>query len=69
MMRADQAVRRHKFKEAIADYDKAIYRRPGDASIHYSRGFAKVKIEQYEEAIADYGKAIQLNSSAVSLLK
>ena len=61
MMRADQAVRRDKFKEAITDYDKAIYRRPGDAFLYYSRGLAKTKLEEYEVAIADYDEAIRLN--------
>ena len=61
MMRADQAVRRDKFKEAITDYDKAIYRRPSDAFIYYSRGLAKTKLEEYEVAIADYDEAIRLN--------
>ena len=66
IMRADQAVRRDKFKEAIDDYDKAIYRRPGDASLYYSRGLAKVQAEQYEDAIKDYNEATQLNSSYTS---
>ena len=65
-MRADQAVRRDKFEEAIDDYDKAIYRRPGDASLYYSRGLAKVQAEQYEDAIKDYNEATQLNSSYTS---
>ena len=64
--RADQAVRRNKFEEAIADYDKAIYRKPGDASLYYSRGLAKVQAEQYEDAIKDYNEATQLNSSYAS---
>jgi tetratricopeptide (TPR) repeat protein len=62
IMRADQAVRRNKFEEAIADYDKAIYRRPNDAFIYYSRGLAKAKLEEYDAAIADYNEAIRLNS-------
>ena len=64
--RADQAVRRNKFEEAIDDYDKAIYRRPSDASLYYSRGLAKVQAEQYEDAIKDYDEATQLDSSYTS---
>ena len=60
--RADQSVRRHKFKEAITDYDKAIYRRSGDAFIYYLRGLAKAKLEEYDAAITDYDEAIRLNS-------
>ena len=63
IMRADQAVRRDKFKEAIDHYDKAIYRKPGEASIYYSRGLAKAKLEDYEVAITDYDEAIRLNPS------
>ena len=66
MMRANQAIRRDKFEEAIDDYDMAIYRRPNDALIHYQRGFAKAQAEQYEDAIKDYNEAIQLNSSYTS---
>ena len=61
IMRADQAVRRDKFEEAIANYDKAIYRRPGDAFIYYSRGLAKAGMKEYENAITDYNEAIRLN--------
>ena len=64
--RADQSLRRHKFEEAIADYDKAIYRKPADAFLYYSRGLVKVQLEQYENAIDDYNDAIQLNSSYAS---
>ena len=65
--RADQSLRRHKFEEAIADYDKAIYRKPADAFLYYSRGLVKVQLEQYENAINDYNDAIQLNSSYASV--
>ncbi|RKU19677.1 hypothetical protein C6503_07120 [Candidatus Poribacteria bacterium] len=65
--RAKQALRRHKFEEAIADYDKAIYRKPNDASLHYSRGLVKDQLGQYEDAIADYNNAIQLNPNNASV--
>ena len=66
IMRADQAVRRDKFEEAIANYDKAIYRKQGDAFIYYSRGLAKTKLEEYEVAIVDYNEAIRLNPNDAS---
>ena len=64
--RADQSLRRHKFEEAIADYDKALYRNPGDAFIYYSRGLAKAGWKKYDAAITDYDRAIQLNPSYAS---
>jgi tetratricopeptide (TPR) repeat protein len=64
--RADQSLRRHKFEEAIADYDKAIYRKPADAFLYYSRGLVKAGLKQYDAAITDYNRAIQLNPSYAS---
>ena len=64
--RADQSLRRHKFEEAIADYDKAIYREPTKASFYYSRGLAKARLEQHKNAIDDYNDAIRLNRSYAS---
>ena len=64
--RAEQSFKRHKFEEAIADYDKAIYREPTKASFYYSRGLVKAQQEQHENAIDDYNDAIRLNSSYAS---
>ena len=64
--RAEQSFKRHKFEEAIADYDKAIYQEPTKASLYYSRGLVKAQQEQHENAITDYDEAIRLNSSYAS---
>ena len=64
--RAEQSFKRHKFEEAIADYDKSIYREPTNASLYYSRGLAKAQQEQHENAIIDYDEAIRLNPSYAS---
>ena len=49
------------YKEAIADFDKAIELNPEDAEAYYNRGSAKDDLKQHKEAIADYDKAIELN--------
>ena len=49
------------YKEAIADYDKAIELNPKDADTYYNRGAAKNHLKQHKEAIADYDKAIELD--------
>ena len=64
--RAEQSFRRHKFEEAITDYDKAIYREPTNASFYYSRGLAKARLGQHKNAIDDYNDAIRLNRSYAS---
>ena len=64
--RAEQSLRRHKLEEAIADYDKAIYREPTNASFYYSRGLVRAQLGQHENAITDYDEAIRLNPSYAS---
>ena len=58
---APQKMKLKQYKEAIADYDKAIELNPKDAKAYYNRGNAKHQLKQYKEAIADYDKAIELN--------
>ena len=53
------------YKEAIADYDKAIELNPKDAKAYNNRGVAKRQLKQYKEAITDYDKAIKLNPKDV----
>ena len=51
------------YKDAIADYDKAIEINPKFAEAYYNRGIAKESTGDYKGAIADWGKAIELNPS------
>ena len=44
---------------AIANYDKAIQRKPDYAEAYYNRGVVKVELGQHFAAISDYDKAIQ----------
>ena len=67
IMRADRAIKRDKFEAAIANYSKAIYRKPDDAFLYYSRGLVKEQLGQYEDAITDYDNAIGLNSNNASV--
>ena len=49
------------YKEAIADFDKAIELNPEDSAAYNNRGNAKDEFKQHKEAIVDYDKAIELN--------
>jgi tetratricopeptide (TPR) repeat protein len=46
------------FRQAIADYNKAIEKNPNDILSLYNRGLAYYDIEQYGKSLADYATAI-----------
>ena len=50
-----------KYKEAIAEYNKAIRSNPNYFEAYYNRGLAYHLMENYTAAIDDYTKAIQIN--------
>lgn len=52
--------RENNFKEAIADYTKAIELQPGNIELYERRADAESSIDLYEQAIADYTKAIAI---------
>lgn len=57
--RADTYAAMDRFKEAIADYGRAIKLAEGSsADAYYSRGFARLRLNQYRGAIADFRAAI-----------
>jgi tetratricopeptide (TPR) repeat protein len=49
------------YKEALAEYNKAIELNPQFADAYSNRGMIKSKLGDREGAIADYTKAIELN--------
>lgn len=48
------------FDLALADFSKAIEKRPEDASNYFNRALAHAAKQQHHDAIADYSKAIEL---------
>ena len=57
----NKASQRGNYKDAIANYDRAIERKPNHASAYNNRGITKANLRDYPAAIADYDRAIELN--------
>jgi len=49
------------YKDALADFNKAIELYPSFAEAYFKRGNIKNLLGDYEGAITDYSKAIELN--------
>ncbi|MGH6855279.1 MAG: tetratricopeptide repeat protein [Aestuariivirga sp.] len=49
------------FKEAWADYDAALQKKPGNASYLYGRGIAALRLGRTEEGNADLAEAAKLD--------
>jgi len=47
-----------KYKEALAEHDKAIALDPGDPDYHYSKGLELLKLENYQDALDAFDMAI-----------
>lgn len=58
--RADAEVRLKNYREAVADYTKAIQLKAGNADAYYNRGMAQIQLEQYKKAVADFTAAVRL---------
>jgi serine/threonine protein kinase/WD40 repeat protein/tetratricopeptide (TPR) repeat protein len=52
-----------RWKEAVADYSKAIDLSPGDAHCWNARGVAHEQLGQWDKALADYAKAAELKAT------
>ena len=59
--RANFRVALGKYKDALADYDRAIELNPDYAAAYYNRGNAKQKLGRDEAAVGDFDEAIRLN--------
>lgn len=59
--RADAYLRLGEYKNAIADYGKAIALDPNFEKAYYNRGLAYAQQQQYPEAVADLTQAIALD--------
>ena len=53
------------YKEAIADFNKAIALKPDCTEAYFSRGSSNIQLRQYERAIVDLNKAIALKPDYV----
>ncbi len=58
--RGDEYLYQGNYKQAIADYDKAIELDPSCATAYNNRGITYRKQGDYERAIVDHNKAIEL---------
>ena len=56
--RADQALQKGEYTEAIDDYDIVISLDPNDAEAYYNRGFAKYHLERLDDAKEDLQEAL-----------
>ena len=57
--------RQSQYKQAVADYSRAIRLNPRLAVAFYNRGVAHSRLKRYENAIADYKQAVRLDRSYV----
>jgi TonB family protein len=65
--RAMQAIRNHRFEDAIRLLDNAVRMRPEWPQAWASRGRAKLMAKRYDDAITDLDKALELDPSAAPL--
>ena len=62
----NKAFQRGEYKDAIANYDRAIELKPDYAGAYHNRGIAKAIMEDYRGTIADYDRTIELKSDDAS---
>lgn len=59
--------RKHDFRNALADYDKAVLTAPRDAQCYYNRAILRSELGDYNRAIEDYNQAISLDPDATEM--
>jgi tetratricopeptide (TPR) repeat protein len=59
-VRAYCLFQKEQFKEAIADYTRALQLKPDDPSVHYNRATAWLRTGRLDEAIDDYSEVIRI---------
>jgi TonB family protein len=59
--RATQEMSANNLDAAMADLDKAIELKPGDAGSYVDKGIILTRKEKFEDAVEQYSKAIELN--------
>jgi tetratricopeptide (TPR) repeat protein len=57
---------RRMFADAAVELDRAIETLPGDASLYYHRGNARLGAGRGEEALTDFAKAVELDAEEAS---
>jgi Flp pilus assembly protein TadD len=60
---AETAVRRGRWGDALAAYDRALELESGDAKTWNDRGHVHSKLEHWDAAASDYGHALELTTS------
>lgn len=56
-----------RYQEAVADYDAAIARAPGNAEAYLDRGLAMTGLARYDQARADFDHALTLGTRSAHL--
>src|SRR5438034_8778501 len=59
--KGDDAIQKHLYDEAIANYTKAIELNPNITAAYSNRGAAYVQKHLWEKALTDFNKALKLN--------
>ena len=54
------------FDRALAAYDAALSRQPGDAKLHYSRANALAMLNQFDQAVVAYEACLKLDPNHIS---